>query len=100
VAVGPQVGGPVDVGVVEHLPVGSQGGGRVTLGLQHGRLQVQPRRPVRAPAVGSGRGIPVDGLNQEADLGRGQPGPQGGDRAVEAEGLCFQRQPRHGTTHR
>lgn len=63
VAVGQQVGGPVDLVVAEDLAVDLKGGGRLALGLQHGRLQVQPRGPARAPAVGSGGGVPVDSVD-------------------------------------
>jgi hypothetical protein len=83
VAVGQQERGPVELVVVEHLPVGVQGGGRVALGLQEGRLQVPPAGPARArAAVVAGVGGD-DRVHQRPRLGRGQAGPQRGRQAEE-----------------
>jgi hypothetical protein len=84
VAVGQQERGPVElVVVVEHLPVDVQGGGRVALGLQEGRLQVPPAGPARArAAVVAGVGGD-DRVQQRPRLGRRQAGPQRGRQAEE-----------------
>ncbi|MFL5793848.1 MAG: hypothetical protein ACJ77H_07550 [Actinomycetota bacterium] len=83
VAVGQQERGPVELVVVEHLPVGVQGGGRVALGRQEGRLQVPPAGPARArAAVVAGVGGD-DRVHQRPRLGRGQAGPQRGRQAEE-----------------
>jgi hypothetical protein len=51
VAVGQQERGPVELVVVEHLPVDVQGGGRVALGLQEGRGR--PASSSRATSIRS-----------------------------------------------